>query len=402
MPPESFPSFLADTRRHAKHWLFESALPLWWERGADHEGGGFHEKLGQDGLPIGKPVRVRVQARQTYVYARAGALGWTGPWQAAMRHGLSFMLSRYPRPDGLFRSTLDTADQSIDLYDQAFVLFALAHAYEAEGRPQAFLDTAQALLRRIESRLALDEGGYCDGLPRQPILKSNPLMHLLEALLAWVAVGVDGSFRTAALALCQLATTRLINPANGAVGELFTAGWVPLGTPQERLYEPGHQFEWAYLLLQAEALLGIDARREAIALENFGRSFGIDGARQAALFAVNEAGQATDRRARLWAQTERLRTSLLFATQGMGDAVSSQAFQAAAAGSFSGLTRFLATEVPGLWHEWQREDGGFELAPSPASSLYHLMTGLESLLIPLAPLTPAAHRPGLVERTITA
>lgn len=399
MPPESFPAFLADTRRHAKHWLFEAALPLWWERGADHKGGGFHEKLGQDGEPIGKPVRVRVQARQTYVYARAGALGWTGPWQAAMRHGLSFMLSRYPRPDGLFRSTLDTADESIDLYDQAFVLFALAHAYEAEGRPPALLDTAQTLLRQIEAALAHDGGGYYDGLPHQPTLKSNPLMHLLEALLAWVAMGVDDSFRTAALALCQLATTRFINPANGAIGELFTAGWAPLSAPEERLYEPGHQFEWAYLLLQAQGLLGIDARSQAIALEKFGRTFGIDVTRQVALFAVNEAGEPTDRRARLWAQTERLRTSVLFATQGIGETAHSRA---PVSGSYSGLASFLDTAVPGLWHEWQREDGGFDLAPSPASSLYHLMTGLESLLIPLAPLTPAAHRPGPVERTITA
>ena len=164
------------------------------------------------------------------------------------------------------------------------------------------------------------------------------------------------------------------------------------------MYEPGHQFEWAFLLLQAEGLLGIQARDKAVALEAFGRSFGIDDAREVALFAVDEAGRPTDRRARLWAQTERLRTSLLFATQGLGDAA---ACRAAAAGSFSGLMRFLTTDVPGLWHEWQREDGGFDLAPSPASSLYHLMTGLEGLLIP-PPLTPAAHRPGLVERTITA
>jgi len=398
MPPESFPSFLADTGRHARHWLFDSALPLWWERGADHEGGGFHEKLGQDGQPIGKPVRVRVQARQTYVYARAGALGWTGPWQAAMRHGLSFMLARYPRPDGLFRSTLDTADESIDLYDQAFVLFALAHAYEAEGRPQELLDIAQALLRQIEAKLALGEGGYYDGLPHQPILKSNPLMHLLEALLAWVAAGAEGGFREAALALRELATTHLINPDNGAIGELFTNGWAPLGALQERMYEPGHQFEWAYLLLQAEDLLGIHARNQAVALEAFGRSFGIDSQRQVALFAVDETGKPVDRRARLWAQTERLRTSLLFATQGLGETAQSRA---AVAGSFSGLMRFLATDVPGLWHEWQREDGGFDIAPSPASSLYHLMTGLEGLLAP-PPLTPAAHRPGIVERTITA
>ncbi|MDP3799686.1 MAG: AGE family epimerase/isomerase [Polaromonas sp.] len=396
MPPESFSSLLADTGHHAKHWLFDEALPLWWERGADHEGGGFHEKIGQDGQPIGQPTRVRVQARQTYVYARAGALRWAGPWQAAMRHGLSFMLSRYPRSDGLFRSTLDTADERIDLYDQSFVLFALAHSYEAEGQPRELLEIARALLRQLESALAHEEGGFHDGLPHQPILKSNPLMHLLEALLAWVATGAEGNFRAAAMALCELATTRLIHPATGAVGEWFAAGWGPWGTPQERVYEPGHQFEWAYLLLQAETLLGIDARGKAVALEKFGRSFGIDAGRQVALFAVNEAGQPTDRRARLWAQTERLRTSLLFAAEGHGNTAHSQA---AVASSFSALTGFLATSVPGLWHEWQREDGEFEFAPAPASSLYHLMTGLGELI---ARAASPAFGPAGIERKIAA
>ena len=391
MPAESvspLSAFITETRQRARHWLFDAALPLWWERGADHQGGGFHEKIGQDGQPVGQPVRVRVQARQTYVYARAGALGWSGPWQQAMRHGLSFMLARYRRPDELFRSTLDAADERIDLYDQAFVLFALAHAWQAEGRPAELLNTAQALLSQVQQQLAVKGGGFHDGLPIQSVLKSNPLMHLLEALLAWVQAGVSEHFRAAALSLCELATARLLLPATGAVGENFGSGWQALGTPDERLYEPGHQFEWAYLLLQSQAILGIQAQREALRLEAFGRSFGIDSARQVALFSVNEHGRPTERRARLWAQTERLRTSLYFATHGLGDAA---ACQAAAAGSFATLIDgFLATPVPGLWHEWQQADGSFEPSPSPASSLYHLVTGLQDFMVP--PAAPSAER----------
>ena len=360
---------------------------MWWQHGADHEHGGFFEKLGQDGHSIGRPSRVRVQARQTYVYARAGVLGWPGPWRAAMNHGLSFMLEHYSRPDGFFRSTLDVADQSIDLYDQAFVLFALAHAYEAEGRPPELLLVARSLLRQIDLKLALPDGGYYDGLPAQPVLKSNPLMHLLEALLAWVSAGGDGDFSKAAVKLCEFAKTRLIHPANGAVGEWFTVGWHPWATPEVRVYEPGHQFEWSYLLLQAQSLLSIDAIGEAIALEAFGRSFGIDSTRQVAIFAVNESGRLIDGRARLWAQTERLRTSLLFAQVGHGNAATALS---AAAGSFSALSGFLATPVAGLWHEWQAADGQFEPAPAPASSLYHLMTGLGELVA-----NPGFHAAGI-------
>jgi mannose/cellobiose epimerase-like protein (N-acyl-D-glucosamine 2-epimerase family) len=29
-----------------KRWLFDMALPLWWKKGADRVGGGFHEAIG--------------------------------------------------------------------------------------------------------------------------------------------------------------------------------------------------------------------------------------------------------------------------------------------------------------------------------------------------------------------
>ena len=67
-------------------WLFGSALPLWWALGADHQGGGFHEALDFDGAPTNAPRRARVQARQAYAYAKAGALGWPGPWRTAAEH----------------------------------------------------------------------------------------------------------------------------------------------------------------------------------------------------------------------------------------------------------------------------------------------------------------------------
>ncbi len=371
------PSTVISSAQHAKHWLFDQALPLWWQRGADHDAGGFFEKIGQDGYAVGRTSRVRVQARQTYVYARAGVLGWPGPWRAAMNHGLSFMLAHYPKPDGLFRSTLDAADQSIDLYDQAFVLFALAHAYVAENRPPELLHIARTLLQQIERQLAVAEGGFRESLPPQPLLKSNPLMHLLEALLAWVATGADGNFRAAALALCEFAQTRLIDSANGALGEMFDTSWRPPAAPDGQVYEPGHQFEWAYLLLQAQELLDVDTTGAALALEAFGRKFGIDPTRQVAVFSINESGDMLDRRARLWAQTERLRTSLLFARAGYGNAAVSLL---AAASSLSVISAFLSTPVGGLWHEWQTEAGEFETSPAPASSLYHLMTGLGELV----------------------
>jgi mannose/cellobiose epimerase-like protein (N-acyl-D-glucosamine 2-epimerase family) len=101
--------------------------------------------------------------------------------------------------------------------------------------------------------------------------------------------------------------------------------------------------------------------------------------RLVAIFSLAANGQPTDRRARLWAQTERLRSSLLLAALGSGPAS-----EAAAIGSFRGLQGFLGTPVKGLWYDWQAADGSFEVAPAPASTLYHLMTGLSELLAPSA------------------
>lgn len=392
--PLTYPQFLAQASASTRRWLFDAALPLWWSHGADHAGGGFHEKLGMNGEPAGHPVRVRVQARQLFVYARAGALGWTGPWREAMRHALDFMLARHQRPDGFFRSTLDTADQRIDLYDQAFVLFALAHAWQAEGRPPTLLEIARRLMAQVDAHFSLEGGGYRaaydaarPGAQESVERKSNPLMHLLEALLAWVSIGAgsgaDAAFRSHASALCRLATNRLIDPETGTLAEDYAPGWVPLGHGTTRVNEPGHQFEWAWLLLQAQELLGHDmpsAGRHAQRLESAGRLHGIDAARGVAIFSVDGAGHPLDRRARLWAQTERLRTSMLFAQRRTGSAADIAAAESAAVQAFGTLQKFLATPRPGLWHEWMDEHGQFETAPAPASTLYHLVTGFESLL----------------------
>ena len=405
-PP--YPQFLIQAAEATRHWMFDLALPLWWTRGADHAGGGFHEKLDMSGHPVGHPSRVRVQARQVFVFARAGALGWQGPWRQAMRHGLDFMLARHQRADGFFRSTLDETDHTIDLYDQAFVLFALAHAWQAGGQRPELLAIARRLMAQIDNDFKLPDGGYrTQHQVGQPLSQadvqrqSNPLMHLLEALLTWVDVGRNADalaaeamavFRTPAVALCHLAIHKLIDPETGALGEHFSTGWSPLGHGTERLNEPGHQFEWAWLLVQAQALLGNDMpsiSQHAQRLERFGRLHGIDESRGVAMFSVDAAGHPLDRRARLWAQTERLRTSLLFAEGRLGNTEEAAAAQSAAIDAFATLQRFLQVPTPGLWHEWMNGQGGFELSPSPASTLYHLMTGYESLLAIAEPASTA-------------
>ncbi len=360
---------LREAAAWSRRWLFESALPLWWQAGADHAGGGFHEKLDLQGHPVGTPTRVRVQARQLYVYTEAGRLGWQGPWRTAMEHALDFMLREYARGDGLFRSNRGGSDSDLDLYDQAFVLFALSQAYAADGRPTELLRLARMLMERLDTLLAHPLGGYEEANPRRLPLRSNPHMHLLEALLAWVELGVDLPFRERALQIVALGSRRLIDPATGAVGEFFDGDWRFAAGAEGEIREPGHQFEWAFLMDQSQRLLGSDTSAQGRALEHFGSRHGIDAQRGVTIAAVDAAGRPVDRRARLWAQTERLRTSLLMESSPGANSLA----------AFATLQRFLSTPVNGLWWEWMAADGEFVREPSPATSLYHIMTALSDL-----------------------
>ena len=353
-----------------QRWLFDHALPLWWEVGADHQAGGFHERLDQTGRPIPEPRRIRVQARQVFVYAEAGRLGWAGPWEAAIRHGLDSLERFYRRPDGLYRTSVApdgrVHDDSVDLYDQAFVLLALAHAHARLGEPDGLKAQAEGLLERLVAGLAHPLGGFEEASPRRLPLRSNPHMHLLEALLAWVSGGANGLFRERATDIVHLACTRLIDPVTGSIGEYYQGDWAPVAGQDGHLREPGHQFEWAFLLREARDCLGYDSGNLAERLAAFGESRGI-GANRAAVFSIDDGGAVIDATARLWAQTERLRTSLVF------DAAPA-ALEAADV-----IGRFLDTPVPGLWLDRMMPDGTLVPAPAPASTLYHLMTAFSVL-----------------------
>ena len=378
--------------RWARDWLFDSALPLWWGVGADPKGG-FHEGIALSGEAVPAPRRLRVQARQVYVYVEAGRLGWPGPWREAATHALDFLLRRYRRPDGLFRKLVAAdgtpLDDTADLYDQAFALFAIAQAYGAGIGDGDLVEIARSLLARLKSDRGHPIAGFEEARPRELPLRSNPHMHMLEAHFAWIAAGIEDPFADAAREIVNLATTRLIDPVTGAIGEYFDGDWRFFPGAQGGVREPGHQFEWAYLLDLAATLLGVDLKSESRRMFDFGTRYGVDAARGAAMFALDAAGRVIDPRARLWAQTERLRTSVTFARDasvdvagatGIRPEVVGEPFAVSAREAFIVTRSYLDTHVPGLWYDQLLSDGSYVEEAAPASSLYHIVSAFTVLL----------------------
>ena len=375
-------AFLEAQARWAREWLFDAALPLWWNVGAD-PAGGFHEKITLDGSPVIAPRRLRVQARQAYVYVEAGRLGWDGPWRAAAQHGFGFLLTHYRRPDGLFRTLVapdgQPLNETADLYDQAFVVFALANAYMAGLGGEGALAAARALMAQLQAEQGHPAGGFDEARPRVLPLRSNPHMHMLEANLAWAAAGEAEPFAAVAREIVGLAASRLIDPATGAVGEYYDGDWRFAADASGGVREPGHQFEWAYLLDLAGPVLGLDHRAASRRLYAFGARHGIDPVRKAAVFALDAAGAVTDPRARLWAQTERLRTALVFAAA-EADPEARTRYRDAAEEAFAALQAYLDVPVAGLWRDQWLPDGSFVDEAAPASSFYHILSALAVLL----------------------
>jgi mannose-6-phosphate isomerase len=191
-------------------------------------------------------------------------------------------------------------------------------------------------------------------------------MHLFEAALDWEAAGGGPAWAALADEIADLALGRFIDPASGALREFFDADWRPRGG-EAGLIEPGHQFEWAWLLEGWGALRGHDgARAAARRLFAVGRQ-GFDPVRGVVANALWDDLSVRDAGARLWPQTEHLKAALV-----LGEA--EPALQAA-----NGLAQYLDTPARGVWRERMRPDGGFLEEPAPATSLYHLFLAVREL-----------------------
>jgi mannose-6-phosphate isomerase len=367
---------------HLAHWLFEDALPLWWDVGADREVGGFHDLIGLDGAPVLSDRRARVQARQTYVYAQAGRLGWRGPWRAAMNHGLDFFVARFRRPDGLFRSKVSQngapADETAFLYDQAFALFAMAMVRQASPDRTDLPAAARALLAGIETAFHHDGRSFREASADRPF-QSNPHMHLFEASLAWSEADSDSVWPALADRLAELCLTRFIDAQSGALREFFDADWRPAAGLDGRIIEPGHQFEWAWLLQRWGLLRNRpDACAAARRLYEIGSTFGVDAGRGVAVNALLDDFSPHDRAARLWPQTERIKAAVILAAH-EGDAAHRQAYLDAAVAGVDGLLTYFDTPIAGLWRDKLGVDGVFVQEAAPASSFYHIVCAIAEL-----------------------
>ena len=122
---------------------------------------------------------------------------------------------------------------------------------------------ARELRSRLFDLLKCAGPGFRSGRPDGVPLLSNPHMHLLEAVQNWALIDADPAWQSMADEIEALALGHMIDPSTGVLFERFDEHWRGLNGEADRLIEPGHQFEWAWLLLRARDPLSSASRVQA-------------------------------------------------------------------------------------------------------------------------------------------
>lgn len=379
-------SILKSTRTEIMLWLFDVALPLWWATGGDRVAGGFMEKIDHNGVAVAAPRRIRVVGRQIYSYSMAKLMGWGGPADEIVAHGLDFLISKGLSADGTFYSVVSANGMPVrpdfDLYDHAFALFGLAAAARIRDDRDRLAGIARDVREAMLKGWKHPENGFEESIPRTLPLKANPHMHIFEASLAWIETGPlegDDGWDELADEIAELCLAKFLHPRNGSLREFFDAHWDPIAGEEGRIVEPGHQFEWAWLLKRWGLLRGrSDALSAARRLVEIAEVHGTDPVRGVTFNELYDDFSVRDDKARLWPQTERIKAWIAMADISSTDGERDRAYLKAASAT-RGLMKYFATKIPGLWFDKMNLDGSFVPEDAPASSLYHIVCGSSEL-----------------------
>lgn len=383
------PSQLLDSLNRSaselKVWLHDCALPLWLAEGFHGPDGGYSETLTLTGQATTTHRRSRVHPRQVFCFAEAGNRGWGGEWQNAVERGFDYYDRTYQLPNGFYASLADhegrVLDESFDLYNQAFAILAYAHIAKAQPHRRSELGPrATQMLNNLKAAYAHPKAGFEEASPRKLPLCSNPHMHLFEAAMACeTQAGFDHEiWRAQADDIAELCLTHFIDPESGGLREFFDGEWKPHPDARGRIMEPGHQFEWAWLLTRwAISRNRPDALQKAKRLFEIGEGHGLCPVRKVAVMALLDDFSVHDPLARLWPQTEWLKSAMLLAVITEGQ--ERQAYLASAMRAVNALQLFLDVPLKGLWRDKLKADGSFVDEDAPASSFYHIVCAIYEL-----------------------
>ena len=373
-------SVLGTWSRRLRTWAVDDALPFWATAGFDGSKHRFEERLafGGDRLPS-VPIRLMVQARQIYVHATAARLGWYPRSAGLVERAFDSMVRDFHAADGKegWVFSIDrrgaVVDARRDLYAHAFVLLAVASVVQATGQ-SAKLALADQTLALIDKNMRAQREGYVERLPSTVgHRRQNPHMHLLEGLLALWSASSDKRYLERAGYVVDLFESRFFQPSSGTLCEYLDDELRPASGIDGAIVEPGHHYEWIWLLRWFERETGRPVARHVDALYAHANNHGFD----ADGLIVDELladGSCRQPSRRLWPITEAIKANIAEARLGRPGAE-----ERAAALVECLATRLLQPATRGGWIDRLDLNGNWAVDHMPASTFYHIVCALHEL-----------------------
>jgi mannose/cellobiose epimerase-like protein (N-acyl-D-glucosamine 2-epimerase family) len=356
------------------NWLEKIAYPLWSTKGFDSTSGLFHESLDRRFLPINGRRRSMVQARQIYFMSALveAGLGPRETLKQKIQSSLLRYIEIYQRENGSFAFAVDDQElqtEGEDLYSQAFALFALARGFTLSKDP--VLETAATkLLYYLTSERSLLAGGFSEVENSKVVCRSNPHMHLFEAAIEWLEASPSPHWTNlAALLLTHFKEKILSNRL--MIAEEFDDQWQPILKSEGLFYfEPGHHYEWEWLIERYFDLSGNASENISGPLYEIANQFGLLPKSKIVVDQVWSNGRVKSASARFWPQCERIKAASYLAKSAENRLKAS--YTADCLSSVDSLIEYLKPLESGLWNDSRDSSGVMVVGVAKASSLYHI------------------------------
>lgn len=233
--------------------------------------GGFYQNYYDDGALFDNDFRQLVSSTRMVInFCRAATILKQPNLLNLARHGLTYLESQHWLEETNHyawtrnhNSVLDTTQQA---YGYGFVLLCYAHSLqhgliESDAKIYHVFNLLEARFWQSEQQI------YADTLSAEGVLDSyrgqNANMHLCEALIAAYKATQDAQFLQRAQLLAKRFCFDLCDNEHGFIWEHYTPQLTPdleynKDDPKNLYrpwgYQPGHQTEWAKLLLQLNAI----------------------------------------------------------------------------------------------------------------------------------------------------
>lgn len=366
----------------SQKWLSQDVFPLWIKQGVDRSNGGFIENLSYDGKPLNISRRAMVQARQIYSFVVGAKLNSCPmPMAHEIVKNAEVFFRNYWQDSGACSHVVShegkVENESAELYTQAFALFALANVYEvtedANSKSQ-LKKQALKLLSYLQRERRAPGGGYTEIKNGKVLFQSNPHMHLFEAAVAWMQVDSSSEWKALAKELFDLAQSKFIDSSTGLLCEHFQEGWIPERSEGKFIFEPGHHFEWAWLLAVYEGLSGTSCKALRHSLFQLAEKNGVNPQTHLAYDEVWSDLTPKKKSSRFWPHCERIKAAVKLGVE--SPKAEQKAFAKSADEAMKALFIYLETSTKGLWQDTLLENGEFTHQDPKASSLYHIINAM--------------------------